>query len=322
MTLDAALQARVARLRRELKDEIGVEITEEALEELAYCRFVEPHEGDRPTYGAVIWTSELPPHLAGVPPLPSPAGYIDTSAPLEVLRTFADGRTSFVIRGPGVVPGIAIDPAWVGSELALATHANALEVTIVQRLATGRIRLYHDDHVYSEEGGIWLTRPTALTYYETIAVVVEPRHQATARAILDMCVHTLSPAGHGATLVWFPGGAGGKLEYLDMSVAIAPPALSVVEASHASAIAHALGQLDRAAIVDADGRFIHLNVSLSNSSAADEISFEGGTRHNSAGRYSASQPDAIVFVVSADGPVTVFHSGDVVASIEYQTPQG
>jgi DNA integrity scanning protein DisA with diadenylate cyclase activity len=136
-----------------------------------------------------------------------------------------------------------------------------------------------------------------------------------------MCVHTLSPAGHGATLVWFPGGAAGKIEYLDLSVAITPPALSVVEASHASAIAHSLSQLDRAAIVDADGGFIQLNVSLSHSPHADEDSFEGGTRHNSAGRYSASQPNAIVFVVSADGPVTVFQNGDVVASIVTQARQ-
>ena len=39
----------------------------------------------------------------------------------------------------------------------------------------------------------------------------------------------------------------------------------------------------------------------------------GGMRHTSARRYSRDDPQAVVVVVSEDGPVTIFRDGDVVA---------
>ena len=105
------------------------------------------------------------------------------------------------------------------------------------------------------------------------------------------------------------------VSHLDMSVAITPPQLSTATPAHAASIAHALGQFDRAALIESSGRLVCLNVSLSPADHLDDVTFDGGTRHNSAGRYSASQHDAVVFVVSADGPVTVFHQGNVVAAI-------
>lgn len=90
------LERRIARLQQELIDEVGLELTRETLEELAYCRFVEPHEGRRPSYGAVILPAGSPPEAPGrVPPLASPAAFIASEAPIDVLRIFADGRTSF-----------------------------------------------------------------------------------------------------------------------------------------------------------------------------------------------------------------------------------
>lgn len=316
MDPDGMLERRIARLRLEIDDEVGLELNRETVEELAYCRFVERHEGRRPSYGAVILRHGSPHEAPGrLPPLASPAAFIDFQAPLEVLRTFADGRTSFVIRGPGTVPALAVDPAWTATELSLATYATDAGVTVVQRLASGRVRLFHNDRVFTEEGGIWLARPTALAYYESVSSLVDVGHHLTARAILDMCVHTLSPAGHGATLIWFPDGAQEAAPHLDSSVAIIPPGLSAANTIHAPAIAHALGQLDRAAVLDANGRVARLNVTLSHGESVAGLPFEGGTRHTSAGRYSASVDNAIVFVISADGPVTIFYRGEAITSI-------
>lgn len=310
------LERRSARLQQELLDEVGLELSTEALDELVYCRFVEPHEGRRPSYGAVIWPAGSPHERAGrVPPLPSPAAFLDSSAPLDVLRTFADGRSSFVIRSAGTLPALAVDPAWTGTELSLTKYASDNDVTVVQRLASGRVRLFHRKSVFTEEGGIWLARPSALLYLESVSLLVDVEQYPVARAILDMCVHTLSPAGHGATLIWFPTQGRQPRQYLDFSVAITPPVLSAAETSHGPALAHALGQLDRAALIGYDGSITRLNVTLSHASAANDLVFAGGTRHTSAGKYSRSVEDAIVFVVSADGPVTVFYRGEVVTSI-------
>jgi hypothetical protein len=167
-----------------------------------------------------------------VPPSPSAAGFIDSSVSSDVLRTVADGRTSFLVRGKGVTTALSIDPAWGGTELTLADQAKRTGATMVQRLASGRIRLFFNDRIYSDDGGIWLARPTAFAYHEKVAKTVDGELQDVARSILDMCVHTLSPAGHGATLVWFPSGRTSREKFLDFSVQIIPPALSAAEASH------------------------------------------------------------------------------------------
>jgi DNA integrity scanning protein DisA with diadenylate cyclase activity len=104
--------------------------------------------------------------------------------------------------------------------------------------------------------------------------------------------------------------------HLDVSVGITPPALSAADPTHATSIAHALGQLDRAVVLDIDGRLLLANVTLESNDADSTRTFPGGTRHNSAGRYSASDQRAIVFVVSADGPVTVLRAGEVIASLD------
>lgn len=305
----------MARLRQELVDELDISLAQEVLEELAYARYMEPHEGHRAAYGAVVWPEPLDNERAGIPSLPSAAGFLASQGTLDVLRTYADGRTSFVMRGPGVRPTLAVDPAWRGTEGALAAYAASARAVVVQRLASGRVRVFANERVYSEDGGVWLARPSAASYLAAVAAVLDPEHHATARAILDLCVHTLSPAGHGATLVWFPDGVPSESPHLDESVGITPPALSAADATHAPAIAHALGQLDRAVVLAADGQLVQANVTLSSSASHAALTFMGGTRHNSAGRYSASDARGMVFVVSADGPVTVLRAGEVVASI-------
>jgi DNA integrity scanning protein DisA with diadenylate cyclase activity len=43
---------------------------------------------------------------------------------------------------------------------------------------------------------------------------------------------------------------------------------------------------------------------------------ERGTRHGAAQRFSHDAPGCVVFVVSSDGPVTVYVGGETVASID------
>lgn len=309
----ASATLRAARLERELLDELQLQVSEIVLEELAFARYVERHEGRRPTYGAIVWNEALARVHGGVPPLPSAGGFLDAGAPLTTLRQFADGRTSFIVRGDGVSPALAIDQTWNGSESVMAGYAVAANVTVIQRLASGRVRLFQNERVFSEEGGMWLARPTAASYHSLVSQVVRAELHDVARALLELCVHTLSPSGTGATLVWFPSGT--TKAHLDLSVAVDPPGLSCARAEHAPSIAHALGQMDRAVLVDELGFLTHLNVTLEGNASFAGQAFAGGTRHNSAGHYSASTADAIVFVVSADGPVTVFRDGTVVASI-------
>ena len=58
----------------------------------------------------------------------------------------------------------------------------------------------------------------------------------------------------------------------------------------------------------------HLGVRLVPSADAEAtVEGLGGMRHTSGRRYSRDDPEAVVIVVSEDGPVTIFRDGDVVA---------
>ena len=57
----------------------------------------------------------------------------------------------------------------------------------------------------------------------------------------------------------------------------------------------------------------HLGVRLIPSASAEEsVGALGGTRHTSARRYSADDPEAIVVAVSESGPVTIFRAGNII----------
>jgi DNA integrity scanning protein DisA with diadenylate cyclase activity len=170
--------------------------------------------------------------------------------------------------------------------------------------------------IFSYDDGIWLTRPTAGSLFAAVSELVHEDEHDVARSLLDVCVHSLSPAGHGATLVWFPTGAAESGGTLDTNAAYSPPALSVLDGSHGAAIAQGLSQLDRAVVIDRRGEVRLVNVTLPDDPSNRDLAFAGGTRHNSAGRYSAAVPAAVLFVVSADGPVTVFHRGAIVTFLE------
>ena len=58
-----------------------------------------------------------------------------------------------------------------------------------------------------------------------------------------------------------------------------------------------------------------LGVALRSTRAAvADIEPFGGTRHTSAQRFSFDQPECVVFVVSAAGPMTVFHRGRAIVA--------
>ena len=75
------------------------------------------------------------------------------------------------------------------------------------------------------------------------------------------------------------------------------------------ALLNALSQYDRAALVGRAGIVTTVGVHLRSSEMSRTIPPYGGTRHTSAMRFTAYEPSAIAFVVSANGPLSVFVRG-------------
>jgi hypothetical protein len=77
-----------------------------------------------------------------------------------------------------------------------------------------------------------------------------------------------------------------------------------------------LGQVDGATLVDPDGEVSTIQVGLQwTDRAGDLVGATGGMRHTSARRFSFDQPGALVFVVSQDGPASVFSDGALITAV-------
>jgi DNA integrity scanning protein DisA with diadenylate cyclase activity len=84
---------------------------------------------------------------------------------------------------------------------------------------------------------------------------------------------------------------------------------------------HQVRYRDGAVLIDRGGRLLASNVILRPTKMSEQaVPPMGGTRHTSAARHTYDCPDVLAFVVSIDGPVTVFSDGLRIAQLRATTP--
>jgi hypothetical protein len=229
--------------------------------------------------------------------------------PLPAARRFADGLSSWVMRhSDGRSEWLVFDrPA--GSERDLVVLAGVLDATIVQRHPSGAVRVVGSFGVLRWEGLRWHHEPPVRTWIDGLITSHEHGDPEVLQAMLEFAVHDLGSRGIGSLLIYRPGPEPGPpVEDLLPP----PPPLRIRSASHLAPLRHALGQVDGAAVFDAEGVLRQLGVRLVPSNVAEEtVDALGGTRHTSARRYSYDDPLATVIAVSEDGPVSVLRTGEV-----------
>ena len=159
------------------------------------------------------------------------------------------------------------------------------------------------------EGLQWHHEPPVASW---VAAVIDDEVAGDRRvleAMLEFAVHDLGSNGIGSLLIYRPRTRAGPPVEERLPV---PPPLQIRRAAHLAPLRHALGQVDGAAIFDAQGVLRRLGVRLVPSPAAEEdVEAFGGTRHTSGRRYSRDDPLATVIAVSEDGPVSVLRDGKV-----------
>lgn len=309
-------EERLRLLGEELRVECEVDAADAVLEELFAAASMEPHEGVYPSYAALVvedseWSDLLVRAAEGAYTV------IDLPLALAPSRKFADGMTAFLARNfSNSETRLLLAPVFRGLERDAVELAAQLGATVVQRTRPGIVRLVDGERIAIRENGSWNRKTAAEALLgDVVTAIGDESKRPVAARILSLCLHVLSANHVGATVVWFPNQAhlartgSNKVPHIGWSKAFAPPRLTVTDPQHAPLFLHALSQLDRAALLNSDGELQWLGANLDAPPAAE---VEGGTRHNSAASYSEARADAMLFVVSADGPVTVFKEGYVV----------
>jgi len=322
---DRVTKRRQRRLREELAD-AGIELPSadglrrSLVEELDYARFPPLHEGVLHTYGAVL----VDPSLADR----DVDGAFSTAAVTDeaVLRRLADGRHSFVLRHGETASLLLLDtPHDREAELVrLRNRSNHPSTAIVQRRSNGNVRVIGPDGLYIWDGARWWTKPYAKPFARAVLDAMPDAPGDILDSLLDFCVHTMSPADAGACLVWALDAD--ELDGVDGLNPSRPPTpiphLSFEQFAKRAAIRQLLAQVDGAAVINRAGDLVAIEAHLRSSARSHENVKPDptrGTRHAAARRYSFDHRARIVFVISRDGPVTVYVGGEEIAAIQPRT---
>jgi hypothetical protein len=290
------------------------------LDELDHARRPPVHETRRSIYGSLILPPERSLLVGGdLVELHDLNGYDRDRA-----RSFADGRSSFLVHRDGQAEADNLALAYfrrsVQMEADLVEIQEATDAFIVQRTLLGRPRLFMPESVVDWNGREWSVRPNAGALLEPLSRIVPMAAYEVLRGLLELSVHWLSPGHVGATLLLRlnDGPPEDDPSYgFDADASFPSPHLSVKARHHYSALLTALAQTDLATLVDANGRVRHFGVGLNLSARADAlISDSRGMRHRSARRFTFDHPETVAFVVSEDGPVTVFSDGAGIVSCD------
>lgn len=316
--LDELHRRRLLRLRDELHDE-RVPVPLDGLlgwrlvEEVDYARFPRVHEQRVPTYGALLF--DRPPEAASTG---SQQARIVPMHELSLswIRRFADGRGAFLIRFG------ASDRLLACFEHSVEYEANLVELVrntgahVVQRTARGHVKVFTPSVVIVWDGTRWLQKPHADRFRELVLRLVQDCDNEVLDGLLEVSVHWLSPAFLGAVFVWSLHRPALELRGVDIPPTHTQPQLSVTSRAHYPALFSVHGQLDGATLVDPAGRCRAYGATLNSSAEATSIvPADRGTRHTSARRYSYDHPGTTLFVVSEDGPVSVYVDGARIAVV-------
>jgi DNA integrity scanning protein DisA with diadenylate cyclase activity len=198
----------------------------------------------------------------------------------------------------------------VADELTLGSLQSTYGYSTVQRTGDGKVKVFLPDLIAFHEKNAWTVKPYSRHMSRPLRRLGMP---PAAQNLLDLAVHVLSPSNVGATLVMSTPDELVGPGIMAKRTAVEP---LVAEPRSYGAIRSLAAQHDRAMAFDIDGRLLAYDIELTCDDDHRDLIVGGGTRHNSAARASASQPEILVVVVSSDGPVSVFLQGERIANFE------
>ena len=293
------------RYLRNLEDEVG--------SELARCLDPFVHEQNIRPYGAIV-AREMP-HLERL------GRIVDTTGlSREVIRSLADARHSLVLIVKGEPPQLLLLYERMDTDQDYASHAVWVDGVIICNDGNGTVRIVTDSSVTMVEGRRWIAKDLVYEAADDIVQVVPAADSEVVRRLLELSHHRISPNKFGATLLYLLTDQPLTLRRRDEGIDVTTLNLSVLEPADEPLLLHQARYRDGALLIGRDGRLLAVNVILRPTRASEQaVAVTKGTRHTSAARHTYDCPDMLAFVVSTDGPVTVFCDGQRIADLKRAT---
>lgn len=278
------------------------------VDEVEYAVYPPKHEQKIPTYGSIIVAKHL---LQGT-------DFLDVrKLSVETVRQLADGVSTFAIVRRNKHERILFRTASCNEELELIALHKQTKGMLIHRNHHSVVRVFRNEAIFTHESGTWFKRPYSRSVMGDVEKAVPQADLGILDHILQFAFHALSPSNVGATLVWWINDRkkvpkGGR----DLSAS----GMGAANSAHFNALRSLLRQHDGALFIAPNGQVQSIGQHLKYTKNAEKfIKQVGGTRHTSAKRYSFDQPNAVVFVISEDGPVSVFSDGVKVTELAQET---
>lgn len=289
-------------------------LEEEIAAELARC--LDPfifEQAIRP-YGAIV--ARDMPHLERL------GRVIDTTGlSPAVVRSLADGQSTFVLVVKGEPLQLLLTAERMDTDQDYASYAAWVDGLIICNHADGTVRIVTVSSVTLVEGRRWIEKNLVIEAVEDIMEVVPASDNEVVRRLLEVTHHRMSPHRIGATLLYLLEDAPRPTKRRDEGISLVPLGVSVLNESEEPILLHQVRYRDGAVLIDRRGRLRASNVILRPTKASEQaVPPAGGTRHTSAARHTYDCPDVLAFVVSIDGPVTVFSDGLRIAQLKATRP--
>lgn len=280
------------------------------LTELSYALSPVMHEGKLQPYGFLV--AEKTYHSA------TKSTCDKLFIHLPEARRVADGCHSFSMFKQGQFQGVFIPQYAVYTELQLVQLQQELKAIICVTDADGVTKLFCDAGIFIHQYRSWQRKPSVTSALQSIQRCAPQAETETLRDLLEFCFHDLSSRKIGATLVWcLVAPSTTELENIAPNFLLQQIETRVGSDRSVAILRHLLTYTDGAAILDAQACAIGVGAQLKYSEASKRlIEPHKGTRHTSAQRFSYDFAQGIIFVVSSDGPVTVFSDGMSVTDLE------
>jgi hypothetical protein len=278
--------------------------------ELARCLDPVVHEQDIRPYGAIV--------AREVPHLDRLGRVIDTNGLMpEVVRSLADAAHSLMLVVKDHAPQLLLLNEPIDTDQEYASNAVWIDGLIICNDARGVVRLVTDSSVTLVEGRRWIAKDLVYEAAEDIVQVVPAADLGVVRRLLEISHHRISPARMGATLLYALTDSPDALRRRDEGINVSRLGLSVLNEAEEPLLLHQARYRDGALLVSRDGRLLAVNVILRPTRVSEQaVPATKGTRHTSAARHTYDCPEMLAFVVSTDGPVTVFSDGRRIADLK------